>query len=88
MVKVQKRDMSWEEFVKSKVERGAKLAGATSEEAAHVADEVSKKVAKKAKIGAEELSQMVVNSLEKVDKAAAKEFQRFKAEKLESKTRS
>jgi transcriptional regulator NrdR family protein len=88
MVKVQKRDMSWEEFVKSKVERGAKLAGATSEEAVRVADEVSKNVAKKAKVSAEELSQMVVDSLEKVDKTAAKEFKRFRAKKLESKTKT
>lgn len=88
MVKVQKRDMSWEEFVKSKVERGAKLAGATAEDAARVAEDVSKKVAKRAKVSAEELSQMVIDSLNKVDKAAAKEFEQFKAQKLRTRTKS
>jgi transcriptional regulator NrdR family protein len=84
MVRVQKRDKSWEEFVKSKVENGVKGAGATSEEAARIAEEISKKVAKRAKISAEELSDMVVDALEKVNKTAAKEFRRFRAEKLKS----
>jgi transcriptional regulator NrdR family protein len=85
MVKVQKRDKSWEEFMKSKVETGVKAAGATSEEAARVAEEVSKKVARRAKVGAEELSDIVVEALEKVNKTAAKEFRRFRAEKLKPK---
>jgi transcriptional regulator NrdR family protein len=85
MVKVQKRDKSWEEFAKSKIENGVKAAGATSEEATRVAEEVAKKVAKRAKISAEELSDMVVEALEKVNKNAAKEFRRFRAEKLKPK---
>jgi transcriptional regulator NrdR family protein len=85
MVRVQKRDKSWEKFAKSKVEAGVKAAGATSEEAARVAEEISKKVAKRVKISAEELSDMVVEALEKVDKTAAKEFRRFRAEKLKPK---
>jgi transcriptional regulator NrdR family protein len=85
MVKVQKRDKSWEEFAKSKIENGVKGAGATSEEATRVAEEVAKKVAKRVKISAEELSDMVVEALEKVNRDAAKEFRRFRAEKLKSK---
>jgi transcriptional regulator NrdR family protein len=85
MVKVQKRNKSWEEFVKTKVENGVKAAGATREEAARVAEEVSKKVARRVKIRAEELSEMVVEALEKVNKNAAKEFRRFRAEKLKPK---
>jgi transcriptional regulator NrdR family protein len=85
MVKVQKRDKSWEEFTKAKIEHAVKAAGASQEEAVHVAEEVSKKVAKRVKIRAEELSDMVVEALEKFNKNAAKEFRRFRAEKLKSK---
>jgi len=85
MVKVQKRDKSWEEYTKAKIERGVKAAGATSEEAARVAEEISKKLARRVKISAEELSDMVIEALEKINKAAAKEFRRFRAEKLKSK---
>ena len=85
MVKVQKRNKNWEKFVKSKVENGVKEAGATSEEAKRVAEEISKKIAKRTKIRAEELSDMVVKTLDKINKDAAKEFRRFRAEKLKSK---
>jgi len=82
MVKVQKRDKTWENYLESKVEEGVRLAGATSAEASRVAKEVTKKVGKKAEIKAEELSEMVLASLDKVNKVAAKEFRRYRAEKL------
>jgi len=85
MVKVHKRSKRWEQYLESKVVNGVKAAGATSEEAARVAKEVTEKVAKKTEITAEELSEMVVVSLEKVNKAAAKEFRRFRAAKLKAK---
>jgi len=85
VTKVHKRDKSWETYLESKVEEGVKGAGATSEEAARVAKEVTRSVAKKAEVTAEELSEVVLASLDKVDKAAAKEFRRYRGEKLKAK---
>ena len=78
MVKVKKRDGRFEEFVESKVVTGVKKAGATAEQAARVAKEVSEKVAHKTEVTAEELSNVVVTSLGKANKAAADEFAKFR----------
>ena len=43
MVKIKKRDGKFEDFMESKIVGGAKKAGATAEEAAHVAKEVAEK---------------------------------------------
>ncbi len=85
MTKVHKRDKSWETYLESKVATGVRGAGATAEEASRVAKEVTKKIGKKAEITAEELSETVLASLDKVDKAAAKEFRRYRAGKLSKK---
>jgi 2-phosphoglycerate kinase len=79
MVKVQKRE---EEFEKSKVENSIKAAGATPKEAANIAEEISKEVAKRKKISSDEIFEMAVKALNKVNKTAAKEFRRYRAEKL------
>jgi len=85
LVKIKKRDGRFEEFVGSKIVAGVKKAGATAEEAAHVAKEVSEKVAHKAEVTAEELSNIVVTSLKKVNKAAADEFAKYSDKKLKVK---
>jgi transcriptional regulator NrdR family protein len=64
---------------------GVKKAGATAEEAARVAKEVTEKVARKAEVSAEELSNMVVTSLKKVNKVAADKFLKHRDEKLKAK---
>jgi transcriptional regulator NrdR family protein len=87
LVKIKKRDGSFEEFVESKIVAGVKRAGATAEEAAKVTKDVSAKVAKKAEVTAEELSNMVVASLKKVNKAVADEFVKFRDRKLKAKTK-
>ena len=85
MAKVKKRDGGWEEYAESKVAAAARGSGATAKEAAQVAKEVTAKLAKKAEISAEELSEIVIKSIEKVNKAAAKEFVRFRDSKLKAK---
>ena len=85
MVKVKKRDGRFEEFVESKIVAGIKKAGATTEEAAYVAKEVSAELAHKTEVTAEELSNMVMASLKKVNKAAADEFVKFRDKKLKAK---
>ncbi len=85
MVKVKKRDGKYERFSKSKIAAGIRSAGATAEEAAHVAEEVAGKVVHKAEVTAQKLSGMVVTSLRKVNKAAADEFVRFRDKKLRAK---
>ena len=85
MVKVKKRDGRIQEYVESKIVNGVRKAGATAEEAAHVAKEVSENVANRAEIAAEELSRMVVTSLRKVNKKAADEFVKFRDSKLKEK---
>lgn len=88
MVKVRKRDGGVEEFVESKIVSGVRKAGATAKEATHVAKEVSEKVAHRAEVTAEELSNMVVTSLRNVDKKAAEEFVRFRDNKLKAKKKT
>jgi transcriptional regulator NrdR family protein len=85
VVKIKKRNGSIEDFVESKIVAGVKKAGATAEEAAHVAKEVTAMVAHKTEVTAEELSNMVVTSLKKVNKAAANEFVKFRDKKLKTK---
>ena len=85
MVKVKKRDGGFEEFAQSKIVTGVKKAGATAEEAARVAKEVAEKIAHRTEVTAEELSNMVVTSLKKVNKAAADEFEKFRDRKLKAK---
>jgi transcriptional regulator NrdR family protein len=85
LVKIKKRDGKFEEFVESKIVAVVKKAGATAEEAARVAKEVAQKVAHKTEVTAEELSNMVVTSLKKVNKAAADKFVKHRDEKLKAK---
>jgi len=85
MVNVKKRDGRWEEYVKSKVKDAAKASGATAKEAEQVTKEITAKLAKKTEIAAEELSEAVVKAIEKMNKAAAKEFVRFRDSKLKAK---
>lgn len=85
MVKVKKRDKRTEELVESKIVAGVKKAGATAEEAAHVAKEITEKIAHRGEVTAEELSTMVVTSLRKVNKKAAEEFVKFRDNKLKAK---
>ena len=86
MVKVKKRIGKTEEYVESKIIAGCKKAGATAEEAVKVAKEASVKVGNMAVVDAEKLSDMVVESLRKVNKAAADAFHKFRREKYEKKT--
>ena len=74
-----------EEFVESKVVTGVRKARASAKEAAQVVKEVSEKVAHRAEVTAEELSNMVVISLRNVIKKAAEEFVRFRDNKLKAK---
>jgi phenylalanyl-tRNA synthetase alpha subunit len=85
---VKKRGGKWEEYVESNVEAGVKASGATAKEAAQVAKEVTAKFAKKTEITANELSEAVVKVIEKVNKAAAKEFVRLRNSKLKAKKRN
>jgi transcriptional regulator NrdR family protein len=85
MVKVKKRVGEIEEYMESKIIAGCKNAGATTEEAVKVAKEVSMKAGKTTVVDAEKLSDMVVESLRKVNKAAADGFHKFRTEKYEKK---
>jgi transcriptional regulator NrdR family protein len=85
VVKVKKRDGRLEEFVESKIIAGCVKAGATAKEAARVGKEVSMAIAKTAIVPAEKLSDMVVASLKKVNKAAADAFVKFREQKLKAK---
>jgi transcriptional regulator NrdR family protein len=85
LVKIKKRDGRLEEFAESKIVAGLRKAGATAEEATHIAKEVAEKVAHKAEVTAEELSNMVVASLKKVNRVAAGEFAKYHDEKLKAK---
>ncbi len=79
MVDVKKRIGKTEEYLDSKIIAGCKEAGATIEESEKVAKEVSMKVEKMAVVDAQKLSDMVVESLRKVNKAAADAFHKFRA---------
>ena len=84
MVKIRKRDGRIEEFLESKIIAGVKKAGATVKEAAHVAKEVAGKVTHRTEVAAEELSNMVVASLRKVNQKASEEFRKFRDIKLKA----
>ena len=85
LVKVRKKDGRLEEFDESKIASGVRKAGATAEEAAYITQEVSKKVAYLAEVASEELSDMVVASLSKINKAEAEKFVQARDEKLKAK---
>ena len=85
MVKKKKRDGTIEEYIESKIVAGVKKAGATAEEATHVAKEVAGKVAHKGEVTAEELSTTIVTSLKKDNKKASEEFVKFRDKKLRTK---
>ena len=82
MVKVKKRNGRYEEFIESKIATAVQKAGASAEEAKHVADDVYKKVTPKAEVTTDDLSNMVAASLRKVNKAAAGNFTKFRDVKL------
>ncbi len=85
MVKVKKRNGRIEDFMESKITTGCQKAGATAEEAAQVVKDVSMSIVNMAIVPAEQLSQMVVTSLRKVNNAAADAFVKFRDEKLKTK---
>jgi transcriptional regulator NrdR family protein len=85
MVKVRKRSGKLQAFMKSKIVKSCKKAGATTEEAKLVAKEVSKKVAKKKVVSAQALLNMVVASLKKTNKRAASAYAKFGKKKLKKK---
>jgi len=88
MVSVKKRIGRTEEYLESKIIEGVKKAGATAEEAAKVVTDVGAKVEKMTVIEAERLSDMVVESLRKVNKSAADAFLRFRAQKYKKKPKA
>ncbi len=77
MVSVKKRIGRTEEYI------GAR--GATAEEASEVVADVGFKVRDMAVVEADKLSDMVVESLRKVNKAAADAFLKFRAQKYKKK---
>ena len=85
MVKVKKRDGRTQDFSESKITTGVRKSGATAREAEAVAKEVSKKVGGRTEVTAEELSEMVVASLRKVNKAASEAFVKFRDNKIKTK---
>jgi transcriptional regulator NrdR family protein len=82
LVRVKKRSGKYEEYMESKIITAVRKAGASAKEAQHVADQVSKKVAPKTEVTANDLSNMVATSLRKVNKAAAGNFTKFRDIKL------
>ena len=85
VVKVRKRDGRLEEFDESKIASGVRKAGATVEESEYIAQEVSAKVAYVTDVASDELSDMVVASLSKINKAEAEKFVQARDEKLKGK---
>ena len=88
MVSVRKRIGRTEEYLESKIVAGVRKAGATAEEAAKVVTDVGAKVEKMTVVEAEKLSDMVVESLRKVNKAAADAFLKFRGEKYKKKPKA
>jgi len=82
LVRVKKRSGKLEEYLESKIVTGVRKAGASAKEAEHVAKQVSKMVAPKREVTADDLSNMVAASLSKVNKAAAGNFTKFRDIKL------
>ncbi len=77
MTRVRRRDGKLVNFDASNVSASVAKAGASVKEAVQVAKEVSRKVARRAVIPAEDLSEVVATELRKVNKVAAKEFVRY-----------
>jgi transcriptional regulator NrdR family protein len=88
MVSVRKRIGRTEEYLESKIIEGVKKAGATAEEAAKVVTDVGAKVEKMTVVEAEKLSDMVLESLRKVNKTAADAFLKFRGEKKKPKAKA
>jgi len=78
MVKVKKKDGSIEEFMKEKIIEGCKRAGTTAEQAMEVAEEVTKKVTKMATVTTDKIADLVLNSLDRINKMAADAYRKFR----------
>ena len=92
MVKVKKRDGRFEEFDESKIVKEVKKVGVTIEEAEQIAKSIVEKsmqnvddVLKIPEITAEELSKKVEAELRETNETAAKEFVKFRENKLKNK---
>ncbi len=85
MTKVRKKDGRTEEFDALFVSAGVAKAGAKAREAVQVAKEVSLKLSKRAEITADELSEMVSESLRKINRTAAEEFVRYRDKQRKAK---
>jgi len=82
---VKKRDGRIQDYIESKIIAGVKKTGATAKEAEEVAKEATKKLANRAEVTAEELSEIVVTALTKVNKKASEAFVKFRDNKLKTK---
>jgi len=82
---VKKRDGRIQDYIESKIIAGVKKTGATAKEAEEVAKEAAKKLANRAEVTAEELSEIVVTALRKVNKKASEAFVKFRDNKLKTK---
>ena len=84
MTKVRKRNEALQTFNKNKIVRACKKAGASDKSAMMVAEEVAKKVGE-GTVRAERLSKLVIASLRKVNKRAAKGFVSYVKKKYSKK---
>ena len=84
MAKVRKRNGTLQTFNKNKIVRACKKAGASAKSAMMVAEEVAKKVGK-GTIRADRLSKLVIATLRKVNKRAAKVFVAYVKKKYSKK---
>ena len=82
MVRVKKRSGRFEEYIESKIVTAVIKAGASVKEAEHVAKRVSRMVVPMREVTTDDLSNMVVASLRKVNRAAAGNFTKFRDIKL------
>ena len=84
MAKVRKRNGTLQTFNKNKIVGSCKKAGASAKSAMMVAEEVAKKVGK-GTVRADRLSKLVIASLGKVNKRAAKGFVSYVKKKYSKK---
>lgn len=84
LTRVRRRDGKVVEFDPSNVSAGVAKAGASVREAVQVTKKVSRKIARRAEISAEELSEIVATELGKLNKPAAEEFVRYRKNKLKA----
>jgi transcriptional regulator NrdR family protein len=82
LVRVKKRSGRFEEYIESKIVTAVIKAGASVKEAEHVAKRVSRMVVPMREVTTDDLSNMVVASLRKVNRAAAGNFTKFRDIKL------